>query len=96
MFVLRVIFVVVVGACNGWGQANLFIAFSDGREKWILKGHWHICGHIHARLDDTYYFMRNRSKALNMELYVNNYTRALLNELIRNNQYFRGKFNKKE
>lgn len=55
------------------------------------KGHWHIYGHIHARLDDTYYFMRNRSKALNAAACINNYAPASLNELIRNNQYFREK-----
>ena len=55
------------------------------------KGHWHIYGHIHARTDDTYHFMKNRSKALNAAACINNYTPASLNELTRNNQYFREK-----
>lgn len=55
------------------------------------KGHWHIYGHIHGRLDDTYYFMRNRERALNAAACINNYTPSSLNELIRNNEYFREK-----
>ena len=53
------------------------------------KGHWHIYGHIHGRLDDTYYFMRNRERALNAAACINNYTPVSLNELIRNNQNFK-------
>ena len=35
--------------------------------------------------------MRNRSRALNAAACINNYTPSSLNELIRNNQYFKEK-----
>ena len=54
----------------------------------FYKGHWHIYGHIHSRLDDTYYFMRNREHALNAAACINNYTPVSMNELIRNNELF--------
>lgn len=53
------------------------------------KGHWHIYGHIHGRLDDTYYFMRTRDHALNAAACINNYTPVSMNELIRNNEIFK-------
>lgn len=55
------------------------------------KGHWHIYGHIHARLDDSYYFMKDRERALNAAACINNYTPSSINELIRNNLYFKEK-----
>lgn len=57
----------------------------------FYKGHWHIFGHIHGRLDGTYYFMRNRERALNAAACINNYTPSSINELIRNNEYFKEK-----
>ena len=55
------------------------------------KGHWHIYGHIHGRMDETYYFMRGKEKALNAAACINNYTPASVNELIRNNEIHRKK-----
>ena len=74
---------------------------SDGRHQICLchfpiaewngfkKGHWHIYGHIHARLDDTYYFMKNRERALNAAACINGYMPVSMDELIRNNNKFR-------
>lgn len=53
------------------------------------KGHWHIYGHIHGRVDDTYHFMKNKEKALNAAACINNYSPSSVNELIRNNQRFK-------
>lgn len=44
--------------------------------------------HVHGRVDDIYYFMKNKGKALHAAACVNNYTPASVNELIRNNQRF--------
>lgn len=40
------------------------IAEWNGFHKW----HYHIYGHIHNRMDDTYEFMRKRERALNIYL----------------------------
>lgn len=53
------------------------------------KGSWHIYGHIHSRKDETYEFMKTKERALNAAACINNYTPVSMNELIRNNQYFR-------
>ncbi len=52
------------------------------------KGHWHIYGHIHNRLDDTYHFMKTRERALNAGCMINNYMPSTFKELVRNNQIF--------
>lgn len=44
----------------------------------------------YCRGDDTYYFMRNKDKALKATACINNYTSASVNKLIRNNQRFKG------
>lgn len=53
------------------------------------KGHWHIYGHIHGRMDETYQFMRKKEKALNAAACINYYTPVSINELIRNNEFHR-------
>lgn len=53
------------------------------------KGHWHIYGHIHGRRDEVYEFMKTRGNALNAGCMINNYTPVSVNELVRNNRYFR-------
>ena len=55
------------------------------------KGHWHIYGHIHGRKEETYEFMSKKEKALNAAACINNYTPSSINELIRNNEYFKRK-----
>lgn len=55
----------------------------------FYRGHWHIYGHIHNRLDDTYHFMKTRENALNAGCMINNYTPASFNELVRNNLAFK-------
>lgn len=52
-------------------------------------GGWHIYGHIHSRKDEVYDFMKHKERALNAGCMINNYAPASLNELIRNNRYFR-------
>ena len=53
------------------------------------KGSWHIYGHIHNRRNETYEFMKTKERALNAAACINNYTPVSMNELIRNNRYFR-------
>lgn len=49
------------------------------------KGHWHIYG----KMDETYYFMSGKEKALNAAVCINNYTPVSINELIRSNEIHR-------
>ena len=58
------------------------------------KGHWHIYGHIHNKVDEIYYFMNKTGRALNAAACINNYTPSSINELIRNNQLFQEKIGK--
>ncbi len=51
-------------------------------------GSYHIYGHIHASVDETYQFMRTRKNCYNAAACINNYTPASFNELIRNNEMF--------
>lgn len=53
------------------------------------RGSWHVYGHIHGRKDETYEFMKTKERALNAGCMINNYTPSSINELIRNNKYFR-------
>ena len=51
-------------------------------------GSWHIYGHIHARKDETYEYMKTRERALNAGCMINNYTPASFEELVANNKRF--------
>ena len=53
------------------------------------KGSWHIYGHIHNSRNETYEFMKTKERALNAAACINNYTPVSMNELIRNNRYFK-------
>lgn len=53
-------------------------------------GSWHIFGHIHASVGDTFEFMKTRKHALNAGADINNYTPASIDELIENNKVFQG------
>ena len=53
------------------------------------RGSWHIYGHIHDSRKETYEFMKTKERALNAAACINNYTPASMNELIRNNRYFK-------
>lgn len=55
----------------------------------FFRGHYHIFGHIHNNLNDTYYFMKNREKALNAGCMINNYMPVTFTELELNNRIFR-------
>lgn len=54
----------------------------------IHRGAYHLFGHIHNRMDDTYYFMKERARAFNAGCMINNYTPASLREIIENNKRF--------
>lgn len=55
----------------------------------MQHGSWHIYGHIHNRVNETYDFMCKKERALNAAACINNYTPASIDELIRNNRIFR-------
>lgn len=54
----------------------------------IHRGAYHLFGHIHNRMDDTYYFMKERQRAYNAGCMINNYAPASLREIIMNNMRF--------
>ncbi len=54
-----------------------------------FHGSWHIYGHIHNHKGDTYEIMKNRDRALNAAVCINNYMPASLQELIENNLRFK-------
>ena len=66
---------------NGHG----YMAEWDG----MFRQTYHIYGHIHNALNDTYYIMKNRDLAFNAGCMINNYVPVTLNELIQNNQIFK-------
>lgn len=51
---------------------------------------YHIYGHIHNRTDGTFLYMRQLERALNAGCMINNYAPATFDELVRNNQIFKG------
>ena len=55
----------------------------------MFRQTYHIYGHIHNALNDTYYIMKNRDLAFNAGCMINNYVPVTLNELIQNNQIFK-------
>lgn len=55
----------------------------------MFRGSYHIFAHIHNNTNDTYYFMKNREKALNAGCMINNYMPVTFDELIENNKRFR-------
>lgn len=54
----------------------------------IHRGAYHLFGHIHNRMDDTYYFMKERERAFNAGCMISNYAPASLREIIENNKRF--------
>lgn len=54
----------------------------------LFRGYYHIYGHIHNALNDTYYMMKKRDLALNAGCMINNYKPVTLGELIKNNYKF--------
>ena len=54
------------------------------------NGSWHIYGHIHNRQDDAYEYMKKKDHALNAGCMINGYTPASFNELLRNNEAYKG------
>lgn len=55
----------------------------------MFRESYHIYGHIHNALNDTYYMMKNRDLAFNAGCMINNYMPVTLNELITNNNNFK-------
>ena len=55
----------------------------------MFRQTYHIYGHIHNALNDTYYIIKNRNLAFNAGCMINNYVPVTLNELIQNNQTFK-------
>ncbi len=53
-----------------------------------FHGSWHIYGHIHNNLGDTYDVMSKESHALNAGVCINNYMPVSFKELIDNNKAF--------
>lgn len=54
-------------------------------------GSWLIYGHIHASIDDVYYFMAKKDRALNAGACINNYVPVTFDELVKNNHIFQEK-----
>lgn len=54
-------------------------------------GSYHIYGHIHAKKDEVYMFMKTKPHALNAAACINNYAPASFDELIINNAAFQAK-----
>jgi len=57
----------------------------------MRKGSWLIYGHIHSHCDATYFFMKNRERALNAAATINNYMPVPFIELEKNNILFKEK-----
>ena len=74
---------------------------NDGNERVVIshcpfaewegyfRGVYHVYAHIHNNLNDTYYFMKTKERALNAGCMINNYKPVTLKELIANNNEFR-------
>lgn len=58
---------------------------------WNKKYHgsYHIYGHIHANIDEDYYYMKTQERALNAGCMINGYIPVTFKELIINNERFR-------
>lgn len=55
----------------------------------MKRGSYHIHGHIHGRMDDTFRFMSTRDRALNAGCMINGYEPVTIDELIVNNARYR-------
>ncbi len=55
-----------------------------------FHGSWHVFGHIHNSKNESYEFMRKKRHALNAGCMINNYMPVTFEELIKNNELFRG------
>lgn len=55
----------------------------------FYRGTYHIYGHIHNSLNNTYYIMKNLDLALNAGCMINNYIPVTLEQLIENNTNFK-------
>lgn len=54
------------------------------------RGSWHIYGHIHNKRNQAFQYMRGQERALNAGVMINNYEPVTMEELIANNQAFKG------
>lgn len=52
------------------------------------RGAYHLFGHIHNQMNDTYYYMKERQRAYNAGCMINNFAPASLHEIITNNIRF--------
>lgn len=55
----------------------------------LYRESYHIYGHIHAKTDATYQYMKQFDRALNAGAMINNYMPVTFKELIVNNQIFK-------
>ncbi len=53
------------------------------------RGAWHVYGHIHNNKNDAFYIMKAMERALNAACCINNYIPVTLDELIKNNEWFK-------
>lgn len=58
---------------------------------WNKKYHgsYHIYGHIHANIDEDYYYLKTLERALNAGCMINGYMPVTFKELVKNNELFR-------
>lgn len=54
----------------------------------MKHGSYHIYGHIHNRKDEAYMFMKDKDRAYNAAVAINNYMPVTFSELERNNRFF--------
>lgn len=52
------------------------------------RGSWHIYGHIHNNKNEAFYIMKDKERALNAAVAINNYMPVTFNELVVNNANF--------
>lgn len=81
-------------------KVDVIKSISDGeRRVWLShfplaewsgmhKGYWHIYGHIHARKEAAYNYMKEQERALNAGCMINGYAPVTFEELIKNNKNF--------
>lgn len=55
----------------------------------FFRGSYHVYGHIHNNLNESYYFMKKYDRALNAGCMINNFIPVTLDQLIINNAEFK-------
>ena len=55
----------------------------------FFRGSYHVYGHVHNNLNESYYFLKKYERALNAGCMINNFIPVTLDQLIINNQNFK-------